>query len=468
MGKFCESVARLGLTKSGAGTLVVSGGSSTFSGATRLPSLSGMRGNTTFVRSTTYTGSPGPASLNVWHREMVGDTFAPLGSTHQGVGALTRSFTTGGQYGVNAAAGSVWVVNGHISDPVIVLEPAVISLCGAAAVAGLAFGFRRRRAVRKRPRERVTAAMLYRCAAAFTLVELLVVIAIIGVLLALLLPAVQGVRETARRTHCGNNLRQMGIAMASYASQNDDLLPPGNPAQQGTSAVYHGLFSHLLPYLEQMPIWNEIDTNAANPGGNKHRNTVVSTYICPSWPDPPLFTNHPSSLSYMNGAITTYHGSNGAFPAAKQVVSNFGTLPNNGLVRYGDGANASEAFRAASLPTGAVRDGLSNTLFMVEFVHRDRNGGVWKPAPGNVRSWILSSTGDKGLYASKPVQFAPNQLIERISTPFNHLPFGSFHTGGLMVVMGDGSTRFIDDYVDLAVFRAAATASGREINGTLH
>jgi hypothetical protein len=259
----------------------------------------------------------------------------------------------------------------------------------------------------------------------------------------------------------------MGIAMASYANHNGDLLPPGNPAQKGTSAVYHGLFSHLLPYLEQTPIWNEIDMNAANPGSNKHRNTVVSTYLCPSWPHPLLFT---TSVSYMNGAITTYQGSNGAFPAAKQVACGLGNLPNNGLVRYGEGANASEALRAASMPTAAVRDGLSNTLFMLEFVHRDVDRGMYKPLPGNVRPWILSSNGGKGLYASKAVQFTPNQLIDRTSdgTPFNHLPFGSFHTGGLMAVMGDGSARFIDDYVDLAVFWAAATANGREINGTLH
>jgi prepilin-type N-terminal cleavage/methylation domain-containing protein len=191
----------------------------------------------------------------------------------------------------------------------------------------------------------------------FTLVELLVVIAIIGLLIALLLPAVQGVRESARRTHCGNNLRQMGIAMASHVSQNDNRLPPGAPARTGsTTEVYHGFFSHLLPFLEQMTIWDEMDKNATNPGGNKHRNTVVATYVCPSWPDPTLFSNHPSSLAYMNGAITTYQGCNGATIAGRtEVTSSFGNLPNNGLVRYAEGATAAEAFQAASLPTAAAQ-----------------------------------------------------------------------------------------------------------------
>jgi type II secretory pathway pseudopilin PulG len=303
-----------------------------------------------------------------------------------------------------------------------------------------------------------------------TLVELLVVIAILALLMALLLPAVQGVRESARRMHCGNNLRQLGIATLGYAAQNNDRLPPGNPDLKGSNQVYHGLFSHLLPYLEQMSIWADFDINAPNPGNSKHRNVVLPVYVCPSWPDPALFTHHPSSLGYMNGAITTYQGCNGAsIPGRSEVASGLGNLPNNGLVRYGEGANAAEAFQMASLATAAVRDGLSNTLLLLEFVHRDQDFGAYKPAPGNVRPWILSSNGGRGLYASKVLRYAPNQWIDRISdgTLFNHLPFGSYHAGGLVATMGDGSTRFIDDYVDLAVFRAAATANGQEPNGTL-
>jgi prepilin-type N-terminal cleavage/methylation domain-containing protein len=306
----------------------------------------------------------------------------------------------------------------------------------------------------------------------FTLVELLVVIAIIALLMALLLPAVQSVRETARRTQCGNNLRQLGIAMAGYASQNGDRLPPGNTARKGSNDAYHGLFSHLLPFLEQMSIWDELDPAAVNPGGSTHRTTVLPTYVCPSWPDPVLFTNYPASLAYMNGAMTTYQGCNGAtIPGRPEVSSGFGNLPNNGLVRYGEGATAREAVQAASLSTAAVRDGLSNTLALMEFVHRDNDYGEFKPAPGNVRAWILSSNGaaNRGLYAAKVLRYAPNQWIDRTSngTLFNHLPFGSFHAGGLLATMGDGSTQFIDDYVDLGVLRAAATANGQELDATI-
>jgi hypothetical protein len=262
----------------------------------------------------------------------------------------------------------------------------------------------------------------------------------------------------------------MGIAIASHVSGSDSRLPPGNPARTGTTDVYHGLFSHLLPHLEQVTMWDEMDRNATNPGGNKHRNTVVATYICPSWPDPNLFTNHPPSAAFMNGAITTYQGCNGATITGRpEVASAFGNLPNNGLFRYGEGTTAPEAFQAAGLVTSAVRDGLSNTLAILEFVHRDRDFGAFTPAPGNVRPWILSSNGQKGLYASKAVRFAPNQQLDRTSdgTMFNHLPFGGYHAGGLQAVMGDGSTRFIDDYVDMVVFRAAATANGQEIDAAL-
>jgi len=288
--------------------------------------------------------------------------------------------------------------------------------------------------------------------------------------MAMLLPAVQAARETARRTQCGNNLRQIGLAMRNYATQNDETLPPGSPARAGTTGVYHGLFSHLLPYLEQTAIWDSLDKNSTNPGGGPNRNTVLPIYVCPSWPDPSLFTEHAASVAFMNGAITTYQGCNGATIAGRsEVTSSFGNLPNNGLVRYGEAATPGDAVREASVPLGKVRDGLSNTLAVLEFVHRDSDFGVFKPAPGNVRPWILSSNGSKGLYTAKAVRYAPNQQLDRTSdgTMFNHLPFGSSHAGGLMVTMGDGSTRFIDDYIDIAVFRAAATANGQESDATI-
>jgi prepilin-type N-terminal cleavage/methylation domain-containing protein len=259
-----------------------------------------------------------------------------------------------------------------------------------------------------------------RAARGFTLVELLVVIAIIGLLMALLLPAVQGVRESARRTQCGNHLRQMGIAIASHVSGSDSRLPPGNPARTGTTDVYHGLFSHLLPHLEQVTMWDEMDRNATNPGGNKHRNTVVATYICPSWPDPNLFTNHPPSAAFMNGAITTYQGCNGATITGRpEVASAFGNLPNNGLFRYGEGTTAPEAFQAAGLVTSAVRDGLRS-----QFWNSSIATGISAPShrpratcgPGSSRATGKRGSTPRRPFASRPTSSSTGPATERCST----------------------------------------------------
>jgi autotransporter-associated beta strand protein len=107
-------------------------------------SLDGTGTGTTFVLSMTYTGSPDPASLNVWYRETVGDSFAPLGTSYQGVNAWSSSFATVGQYGVDTAAGSVGVVTDHNSQFVVVPEPSAMMLCGIAAAGSLLLARRRR------------------------------------------------------------------------------------------------------------------------------------------------------------------------------------------------------------------------------------------------------------------------------------------------------------------------------------
>jgi hypothetical protein len=212
-----------------------------------------------------------------------------------------------------------------------------------------------------------------------------------------------------------------------------------------------------------MTIWDEMDKNATNPGGNKHRNTVVATYVCPSWPDPTLFSNHPSSLAYMNGAITTYQGCNGAHltPNPNLLTSTQGDIPNTGLVRSGEGATAKEATAAATLKLRQVTDGMSKTLFVAEFIHIDSGSA----APGNVRPWVLSNNGLRGLYTAKLVDLSPNQLVMRDvgGIQFNELPFSSKHPGGVMGAYGDGSVRWIDDMIAIDVYKAQATAAGWEV-----
>jgi len=306
----------------------------------------------------------------------------------------------------------------------------------------------------------------------FTLVELLVVIAIIAVLVALLLPAIQSSRESSRRSACSNNLRQLGIALAQHASQKSDRLPPGVPVVGSIPRL--GLFAYLLPQLEQVSLWSQLNVSAsAATTSESVQKTSVPEYICPSWPHAKVFTSNTSAGLYCDGAITTYQASNGAGLTVPGWVNggNQGNMPNNGLFRRAVASNATDAIRAASLPLARVLDGLSKTLAIGEFVHMDASpvtssGGVNGSGlpPGHVRGW--SDTADatlaRGSYTFKVVQHTPNQAISRVHptplTLFNHLPMGSFHPGGLNVVMGDGSTQFVDDAVDIAVWQASATA----------
>jgi len=146
----------------------------------------------------------------------------------------------------------------------------------------------------------------------FTLIELLVVIAIIGVLIALLLPAVQAAREAARRSQCVNNLKQIGLALHNYFSANGDTMPPCtvDPATNTSLTTMPGAnesaLARLLPFLEQQPVYNAINWNVdarwgANPAPNPPDNasggawavinftaaiTSVKTFLCPSDPNP--------------------------------------------------------------------------------------------------------------------------------------------------------------------------------------
>ena len=318
-----------------------------------------------------------------------------------------------------------------------------------------------------RPHVRSLGVIAGRIRRGFTLVELLVVIAIIATLIGLLLPAVQSAREAARRSACSNNLRQAGLGMLTYASAKGNRTPPGAPQKKRTApyTAYHGLFSYLLPFIEQQGIWNSLSLKG-DPRNEPASilNSVVSTYVCPSWPDPKVFTGQ--SVWYFNGAITIYQGCNGAHlsPNSELLSSGFGDLPNNGLVRSADGTDARDASATASVQLRKVTDGLSKTLFLSEFVQRDRGTSP----PGNVRAWILSNNNNRGLYSAKIVSLSPNQTVMRDvgGIAFNELPFGSYHQSGILGVYGDGSVRWIDDMVSIAVFKAAATASGGEALGT--
>lgn len=303
----------------------------------------------------------------------------------------------------------------------------------------------------------------YRPSRGFTLVELLVVIAIIGVLVALLLPAVQSARQAAKRTQCVNNLKQLGLAIQNYATTRSGTLPPGHPDAfpGGNYKSRHGFFSYILPYMEQDAVYDQIDLNS-DPLVSPHRFTLISGYICPSYPEEQVIQGNPTE--YLNGALTTYMGFSGTMRPGDPTHASKGqgSAGKNGLLTYKDDRRIKD-----------VTDGMSHTIAMTEFIHRDRQPGsssLYAPPPGNIRPWIFPATDKMATYAMKAARFGPNAPIDRLGSnpvPFNQLPAGSYHVDGVNVTMGDGSVTFLTDDINIDVYFALVSCNGEEPEGRL-
>ena len=283
----------------------------------------------------------------------------------------------------------------------------------------------------------------------FTLVELLVVITIIGILISLLLPAVQAAREAARRMQCANNMKQMGLAMHNYATVWNECFPTGS-----SGVVWrHGLFSIILPYMEQKNLYDQLDitgtTDTINDEANKY--TPISCYTCPSWPYPIVYRN--MTYSSQNGAITTYAGTAGAYPTVKPYTeAGQGKVPMNGMFGIGFARRIS-----------SIKDGLSNTLAMGEFAHFERTMYFTDP-PGNDRAWILGTSDTFGTIGSRVIVYAINSTVDRYTdgNGYNWLPLGSCHPGGMNGLLADGSVIFLSESIELDLYRKLATVAGGE------
>ena len=282
---------------------------------------------------------------------------------------------------------------------------------------------------------------------AFTLIELLVVIAVIGILMAMLMPAVQQVREAARRTGCANNLRQIGIAAHNFQSAHRHL-PSGWLAEDADGEPGWGWAAILLPYIEQGNLYDEFDLDIPI---DDHiyedlRVTVIPTYICPSDIAPEV-----DHLDYLEGghghpfsAFQDHEHDEEILVSKGNYSGVFGTGEVEDDPANGDGiffANSRIRFRD-------IRDGLSTTLMSGE--RRGEHGTV---------TWVGVS----------PVVEEP---FARIVGSTDHTPnhkdghfedFGSHHPQGANFVSCDGSVRLITDLIDLQVYHGLTTRNGREI-----
>jgi prepilin-type N-terminal cleavage/methylation domain-containing protein len=326
----------------------------------------------------------------------------------------------------------------------------------------------------------------------FTLVELLVVIAIIGVLVALLLPAVQAAREAARRSQCSNNLHQMGLAAQNYIASKKTL-PMGygrttDDVKNNITFVKRGLFTELAQFIEGGNAYNQVIFDYKKLGkvyyDDPARDLVIDTYQCPAWPDPKVFISAPANYEYQMGAMSHYSGVAGAVTATTNAQdkfsSSFGLIPNNGAFTMKYSASGGSIFNpngdliGYARPIKEITDGMSNSLLIGEFVHRECClGSLVEDAPGNVRPWYVAGFQD-GPYSMKVLETPPNACVTRQgascvtgqATNFNHLPMGSFHPGITQFAFVDGGVHVIADAIEIDVYKALATVNGEESVGT--
>lgn len=313
----------------------------------------------------------------------------------------------------------------------------------------------------------------------FTLVELLVVIAVIGILVALLLPAVQAAREAARRTQCGNNLKQLALAMHSYHDVYR-VFPPGEIHQDGrfpgvpvatalgngfgeSFTVYPhchwegqiGIWSNLIfPQLEQQAAYDQLDFNI-RPQYLSAKNVEVmrtpfSFLLCPSDPYTGLTTGWGQGGS---ARIVHYYAVAGSAEHPNPLrLHPDGSNPNG--YEY-CAANDGMFYNDSAIRIGAVTDGTSTTAMLCETWGRCQpNHVVQSPLPPGFPGY--ESSRGMNLHSLCYFDYPPNSYH---ITPWHP---NSFHPGGVNCAAADASVHFITNSVTLPVFRGLATIQGSE------
>jgi prepilin-type N-terminal cleavage/methylation domain-containing protein len=248
---------------------------------------------------------------------------------------------------------------------------------------------------------------------AFTLIELLVVIAIIAILIGLLLPAVQKVREAAARTQSSNHLRQMGTGLHNAASSFNDQMPPAYGGYPTATSLQGSLFYHILPYIEQENVYKQAAYN-----------TVIKIYIAPA---DPSIANADWVVSYASNYLC------------------FGTV----------GANLKSTFN----------DGTSQTVMIMERYGKSTTGThLWAYSnyttlpntsyPTASGTWLTTTAATTPPFQLKPSPSAANEA----------LPQG-MSSGGLQICLGDGSVRSVSSSVSATTWYAANTPAGNDLLG---
>ncbi|MEW4561191.1 DUF1559 domain-containing protein [Bremerella sp. JC770] len=299
--------------------------------------------------------------------------------------------------------------------------------------------------------------------AGFTLVELLVVIAIIGVLIGLLLPAVQQAREAARRMQCMNNLRQIGLAMHNYVDSYGRFPISQSWSQLGPEYAISACWARsLLPYIEQGNITNQYDDRLphVHPDNRPVIGESLSIYKCPSSPAP---------------AVVEITVDTSSFPYEETTD---GEVIKLGINEYGcsSNANVDGTFEFGLMPyndystkISEVTDGLSNTIHVAEiaggFTTYDARGQVLSVDESSLHWRVWSGFSRLSLRGFSPdglTQYGGNCVVNCNSGGGNAY---AFHPGGAQVLLGDGSARFLSENLDIVTMQRLVMRSDGEVIG---
>jgi len=320
---------------------------------------------------------------------------------------------------------------------------------------------------------------------AFTLIELLVVIAIIAILIGLLLPAVQKVREAAARTTCSNNMKQIGLAMHGYHDVYN-WLPPGCARDQapfgtGTAAWGSSWKVYILPYIEQGAIFSKWQFSGSSGYTNTNNMDLVNRitikpYRCPSSPLPEFYVNSGNNGRFL--MFTSYTGVAGSTldspQAAVTCCNGAGNINGAGGILFAN----------SQVTMVGITDGTSNTLIVGEQSNhiRDANNQPVVPAYGGITSqgphgWTMGAgnTNVGATYAERTFNCtttrwqinqiglgnsATNGTNDNAGT---NIPFSSGHTGGANMLFADGSVRFMNNATPVLTLQQISTRAGGEV-----